>query len=376
VGTHAFYGQIPEADTVNLVTDLAAKADAAATTSALAGKQGTSAALDDLSAITGAAGDDAIQYKSGHWVKRTLTQLKADLALAASDIVSGTLAIARIPTGTTGTTVPLGNDGRFSDSRAPNGSAGGSLAGSYPNPTIAASAITGTEIAASIKDPAAATAGLRTLGTGSAQALPGDHASTTNSRAPNGSAGGVLGGTYPSPSFASGDITAFAAISSATAGALVTDGSGWIRKTYAQLKTALGLVASDVGLGSVDNTSNATERAATRTLTNARITKRIGTTASSSTPTADADAHDAYHVTAAAANMTVGSPTGTPTDEQMLMYRFKDNGTARTIAWNAVFRAMGVTLPTTTVISKTLYVGTVWNAADSKWDVIATGQEA
>lgn len=38
---------------------------------------------------------------------------------AASDVTSGTLDIARIPTGTTGSTVPFGNDSRFSDSRTP-----------------------------------------------------------------------------------------------------------------------------------------------------------------------------------------------------------------------------------------------------------------
>lgn len=38
---------------------------------------------------------------------------------AAVDVVSGTLDIARIPTGVTGTTVPFGNDSRFTDSRTP-----------------------------------------------------------------------------------------------------------------------------------------------------------------------------------------------------------------------------------------------------------------
>lgn len=52
------------------------------------------------------------------------------------------------------------------------------------------------------------------------------------------------------------DLTTIAGLSSATAGAMVTDGAGWIRKTYAQLKTALGLVKADVGLGNVDNTAD------------------------------------------------------------------------------------------------------------------------
>jgi hypothetical protein len=35
-----------------------------------------------------------------------------------------------------------------------------------------------------------------------------------------------------------------------------------------------------------------------------------------------------------------------------------------------------VTLPTTTVVSKTLYLGCIWNADDSKIDVVAVAQEA
>lgn len=72
------------------------------------------------------------------------------------------------------------------------------------------------------------------------------------------------------------DLTAIAALDSTTAGALSTDGAGWIRKTYAQLKTALALVKADVGLGNVDNTSDATKNAATATLTNKTITSPLG----------------------------------------------------------------------------------------------------
>lgn len=114
----------------------------------------------------------------------------------------------------------------------------------------------------------------------------------------------------------------------------------------------------------------------TQTLTNKSITTRIGTTASSSTPTPDADANDHYHVTALAAGATFGAPTGTPTDGQRLVIRIKDNGTARTLAYNAIYRAIGVNLPSTTVISKTIYLGMIYNSADTKWDVVAVSQEA
>lgn len=52
------------------------------------------------------------------------------------------------------------------------------------------------------------------------------------------------------------DLTAIAALDSSTSGAIASDGGGWIKKTYAQFKTALGLVKADVGLGNVDNTSD------------------------------------------------------------------------------------------------------------------------
>ena len=137
------------------------------------------------------------------------------------------------------------------------------------------------------------------------------------------------------------------------------------------------VLADDLPLPQLDTRYTTNERVATRTLTNARITKRVGTTASTATLTIDSDSYDQYTLTAQAAALSIANPTGTPTEGQLLLIRIKDNGTARAITWSgSEWRAMGVTLPTTTVVSKTLYAGAARNATDTKWDVFALAQEA
>lgn len=114
----------------------------------------------------------------------------------------------------------------------------------------------------------------------------------------------------------------------------------------------------------------------TTTFTNKRITKRVGSTASSSSLTIDSDSYDLYRVTALAAGMTINAPSGTPTDGQPLLITIKDNGTARALTWNAIFRVIGVTLPTTTVISKYNVIGCIYHSGDAKWDVVMSLQQA
>jgi hypothetical protein len=100
----------------------------------------------------------------------------------------------------------------------------------------------------------------------------------------------------------------------------------------------------------------------------------VGSTASDTTITATSD-NTSYHVTALAVDATIAAPTGTPADGHRLLYRIKDNGTERLLTWNAIFRATGTTLPAGTSAGKVMYVGTIYNSQDSKWDVISVTVE-
>ena len=113
-----------------------------------------------------------------------------------------------------------------------------------------------------------------------------------------------------------------------------------------------------------------------QTLTNKRITRREQTVASASTVTPHWDNDDIVTITAQAVGLTLANPAGTPTDGQPLVIRILDNGTGRTIAVGSQYRAIGVTIPTTTTASKTIYLGGFWNVADSKFDITAVAEEA
>ena len=105
------------------------------------------------------------------------------------------------------------------------------------------------------------------------------------------------------------------------------------------------------------------------------INPRLTTIASSATPTPAGDTSDMFTVTALAVGATFAAPTGTPTDGQPLLIRIKDDGTSRTLTWNAIYRAgTDFALPAATVISETIYIQFIYNSADSKWDAVGLTQ--
>jgi hypothetical protein len=114
----------------------------------------------------------------------------------------------------------------------------------------------------------------------------------------------------------------------------------------------------------------------TATLTNKRIDPRVSSAASAASITPDIASFDQYALTAQAVNLTINAPIGTPVDGNKLVIRILDNGTTRTLTWNATFTVIGVTLPGSTTASKMLYVGCIYNAANTRWDVIAVTTQA
>lgn len=165
------------------------------------------------------------------------------------------------------------------------------------------------------------------------------------------------------------------AIDTATSATLDLANSSTLATSGANSITLTSTGATNVTL---PTTGTLSTLAGTETLTNKRVTKRVTTITSSATPTVNTDNCDAVTITALATDITsmTTNLSGTPTNFQPLIFRIKDDGTARAITWGASFTPMGVALPTTTVISKILTVGFIYDTVLSKWACIASAQEA
>jgi hypothetical protein len=182
-------------------------------------------------------------------------------------------------------------------------------------------------------------------------------------------------GSWAAPTGGSGTVTSVAATVPAflsVAGSPITT-SGTLAITLSG--TALPIANGGTGATTLAGASIATYTG-TETLTNKRIDPRVTSAASASSLTPDISASDVYAYTALAAGLTINAPTGTPLDGDKLIFRLLDNGTSRALTWNATYTVIGVTLPTATTISKTTYVGCIYNANNTRWDVIAVTTQA
>lgn len=114
----------------------------------------------------------------------------------------------------------------------------------------------------------------------------------------------------------------------------------------------------------------------TQTLTNKWVQPRVQAVTSAATVTPAGASDDMVVITAQAEALTIANASGTPVQGQKLTIRIKDNATARAISFGTTYRAMGTALPTTTVVSKTKYLGFIYNTTDTKWDLVAAADEA
>ena len=76
-------------------------------------------------------------------------------------------------------------------------------------------------------------------------------------------------------------------------------------------------------------------------------------------------------------NLTVAFPASTPKNGQKFVFRIKStSATARTITWASTYRPLGTTLPVSLPAGKYIYVGCIFNSADSVFDVVAVSLQA
>jgi len=113
-----------------------------------------------------------------------------------------------------------------------------------------------------------------------------------------------------------------------------------------------------------------------KSITRKNIVKPIvNSTTTTATLTPNIDEYEQEVVTDLASALTIAAPTGTPSTGMKLVIRITDDGTNRALTWNVIYRAIGITLPSTTTANKILYIGCIYDEAGSKWDAVAVKEE-
>ena len=160
---------------------------------------------------------------------------------------------------------------------------------------------------------------------------------------------------------------------------LVTSGGGvYIGQNLAvQRSQTIGgnlIVSGNVSIGNLIVTTGNSA-----TLTSTRVNPRSsGLTGASGVIIPASDTFDQINYSLTGSS-SFSNPSGTPVNGQKLTIRLYAATTQTISSWSSTiggYRAIGATLPTTITGTKTIYVGCVWNSADSFWDVIAVATQA
>jgi hypothetical protein len=190
------------------------------------------------------------------------------------------------------------------------------------------------------------------------------------------------------------DLTTIAGLSSATGNVIQGVAGVWAAQTPAQVKTSLILVKGDVGLGNVDNTSDANKPVSTAqqtalnlkanlasptftgTVTMAKSVNTPVVLTDSSPVTVDASLGNFFRLTLTGSGHTLGNPSNL-TDGQMILFEIiQAAGGGNTLALDTKYSfGTGITSFTmTSTASKRDFLGVVYNLAADKLYVIALAQ--
>lgn len=88
----------------------------------------------------------------------------------------------------------------------------------------------------------------------------------------------------------------------------------------------------------------------------------------------DLDTTDLVDVTGLASSLSISPPVGTARDGHRLVFRLRDDGTARALSWAAGYASGGPALPAVTAAGKLMHLGFLRDAA-GVWYLVATSTQ-